>query len=69
MGRAGLSGNQLSNLIINRWGMPYEILYAVLAALYLVALVLTFSIPKNKELIDYGEEQQTLSKIDPSFIS
>lgn len=66
---AGLSGNQLSNLIINRWGMPYEILYAVLAALYLVALLLTFSIPKNKELIDYGEEQQTLSKIDPSFIS
>lgn len=65
---AGLSGNQLSNLIINRWGMPYEILYGALAALYFVALALTFSIPRNKELIDYGEQQQTLSKIDPSFI-
>ena len=65
---AGLSGNQLSNLIVNRWDMPYEILYAALAALYFVALLLTFSIPKDKELIDYGEEQQTLSKIDPSFI-
>ena len=65
---AGLSGNQLSNLIVNRWDMPYEILYAALAALYFVALLLTFSIPKDKELIDYGEEQQTLSRIDPSFI-
>lgn len=65
---AGLSGNQLSNLIINQWGMPYEALYAVLAALYLVALLLTFAIPKNKQYIDYEEEQQSFSKIDPSFI-
>ena len=65
---AGLSGNQLSNLIINQWSMPYEVLYAVLAALYLVALLLTFAIPKNKQYIDYEEEQQSFSKIDPSFI-
>ncbi len=65
---AGLSGNQLSNLIINQWEKPYEYLYVVLAALYLIALLLTFSIPKNKEAIDYEEAQQEFSKIDPSFI-
>ena len=66
---AGLSGNQLSNLIINQLGMSYEVLYIVLAALYLIALILTFSIPKNKEYIEYEEQQQSLSKLDPSFVS
>ena len=65
---AGLSGNQLSNLIINQLGMSYEVLYIVLAALYLFALVLTFLIPKNKEYFEYEEEQQSLSKLDPSFV-
>ena len=65
---AGLSGNQLSNLIINQWQKPYEYLYVVLAMLYLIALALTFAIPKNKEAIDYEEEQQEFSKLDPSFI-
>ena len=65
---AGLSGNQLSNLIINQWEKPYEYLYVVLAVLYLIALALTFSIPKNKEAIDYEEPQQEFSKIDSSFI-
>ena len=65
---AGLSGNQLSNLIINQLGMSYEVLYIVLAALYLFALVLTFLIPKNKEYIECEEEQQSLSKLDPSFV-
>lgn len=65
---AGLSGNQLSNLIINQLGMSYEVLYIVLAALYLFALVLTFLIPKNKEYIEYEEEQQSLSKLDSSFV-
>jgi len=65
---AGLSGNQLSNLIINQLGKSYEVLYIVLAVLYLIALLITFSIPKNKEAIDYDEQQQTLSKLDPSFV-
>lgn len=65
---AGLSGNQLSNLIINQWGMSYEVLYVVLAVLYLIALLLTFAIPKNKEYIEYEEQQQSLSKLDPSFV-
>ena len=65
---AGLSGNQLSNLIINQLGMSYEVLYVALAVLYLIALLLTFSIPKNKEYIEYEEEQQSLSKLDPSFV-
>lgn len=65
---AGLSGNQLSNLIINQWGMSYEVLYVVLAVLYLIALFLTFAIPKNKEYIEYEEQQQSLSKLDPSFV-
>ena len=66
---AGLSGNQLSNLIINQLGMSYEVLYIVLAALYLFALVLTFLIPKNKEYIEYADQQQSLSKLDSSFVS
>ena len=65
---AGLSGNQLSNLIINQLGMSYEVLYIVLAALYRFSLVLTFLSPKNKEYIEYEEEQQSLSKLDPSFV-
>ena len=65
---AGLSGNQLSNLIINQLGMNYEVLYIALAVLYLIALLLTFSIPKNKEYIEYEEQQQSLSKLDPSFV-
>lgn len=65
---AGLSGNQLSNLIINQLGMSYEVLYIVLAVLYLIALLLTFSIPKNKEYIEYEDQQQSLSKLDPSFV-
>ncbi len=65
---AGLSGNQLSNLIINQLGISYEVLYVALAVLYLIALLLTFSIPKNKEYIEYEEEQQSLSKLDPSFV-
>ena len=40
----------------------------MLAVLYLIALALTFAIPKNKEAIDYEEEQQEFSKLDPSFI-
>lgn len=66
---AGLSGNQLSNLIINQLGMSYEVLYIVLAALYRFALVLTFLIPKNKEYIEYADQQQSLSKLDSSFVS
>ncbi len=65
---AGLSGNQLSNLIINQLGLTYEVLYIVLAVLYFIALLLTFSIPKNKEAIDYDEQQQSLSKLDSSFV-
>ena len=65
---AGLSGNQLSNLIINQLGMSYEVLCIVLAVLYLIALLLTFSIPKNKEYIEYEDQQQSLSKLDPSFV-
>ena len=65
---AGLSGNQLSHLIINQLGLTYEVLYIVLAVLYFIALLLTFSIPKNKEAIDYDEQQQSLSKLDSSFV-
>ena len=36
---AGLSGNQLSNLLINQWNQPYQVLYGTLAALFLVAFL------------------------------
>ena len=45
---AGLSGNQLSNLIINTMGCEYNILFTVLACLYLVSLVVTLSIKQGK---------------------
>ena len=45
---AGLSGNQLSNLIINQLGMSYEVLYVALAVLYLIALPRIRSISSTK---------------------
>ena len=49
---AGLSGNQLSNLIINKMGMNYTQLIIILGALYCVALIIALTI-KNK----YYEEK------------
>lgn len=46
---AGLSGNQLSNLIVNTLGLPYTTLFFILAALYLLALLITLTIPRTKE--------------------
>ena len=48
---AGLSGNQLSNLIINRLGYDFDILFVVLAALYAVAFLITISIKKPAQEI------------------
>ena len=44
---AGLSGNQLSNLIINKMDMNYVQLITILGALYCVSLIITLTI-KNK---------------------
>lgn len=44
---AGLSGNQLSNLIINILGWPYEVLFVILFLLYGVALYLSYKILKH----------------------
>ena len=44
---AGLSGNQLSNLIINKLEMPYTNLFIVLTVLYGVAYLITNSISKE----------------------
>lgn len=44
---AGLSGNQLSNFIINKMGMNYTQLITILGTLYCVALIITLTI-KNK---------------------
>ena len=41
---AGLSGNQLSNLIINILGWPYEVLFVILFILYGLALYLSYKI-------------------------
>lgn len=41
---AGLSGNQLSNLIVNIFGWPYEVLFVILFALYGLALYLSYKI-------------------------
>lgn len=44
---AGLSGNQLSNLIINQLQMPYTTLFIVLTVLYAIAFFITQSISKE----------------------
>lgn len=43
---AGLSGNQLSNLLVNTLGYDYVVLFVVLAALYALSLGITCSIKK-----------------------
>ncbi len=45
---AGLSGNQLSNLIINGLGYDYTVLFNVLFLLYLISFVVTLTIPEGK---------------------
>ena len=44
---AGLSGNQLSNLIINILGLPYPVLFIILFLLYSIALYLSYRILKS----------------------
>lgn len=43
---AGLSGNQLSNLVINRMGLGYEHLITIVACLYCISLIITLTIKK-----------------------
>ena len=44
---AGLSGNQLSNLVIEKLHLSYTTLFLILGVLYVVALGVTMTIPKN----------------------
>ena len=45
---AGLSGNQISNFVINKMQWSYETLFLILGGLYLVSLLITISIIKEK---------------------
>lgn len=46
---AGLSGNQLSNLIINKLNRTYTDLFMVLSVLYFIALLITIDIYRKKD--------------------
>lgn len=46
---AGLSGNQLSNLIINKLNGTYTDLFIVLSVLYFIALLITIDIYRKKD--------------------
>lgn len=46
---AGLSGNQISNLIVNVLGCSYSVLFIILFLLYALALYLTYRILKNEK--------------------
>lgn len=46
---AGLSGNQLSNLIVNELGLDYTALIAILAALYLAAMIISATLLTDKK--------------------
>lgn len=41
---AGLSGNQLSNLLLNKLHLGYEVLIIVLAVLYFISMVIAFTL-------------------------
>jgi OFA family oxalate/formate antiporter-like MFS transporter len=45
---AGLSGNQISNFVINKMQWSYETLFLILGGLYLISLLITISIIKEK---------------------
>ena len=44
---AGLSGNQLSNAIINKMNLSYEYLFVVLLILYIISFVVTFNLKRT----------------------
>ena len=44
---AGLSGNQLSNLIINNMGLTYIHLFIVLGILYFISFIITLNLKKS----------------------
>ena len=44
---AGLSGNQLSNLIVNILGLPFSILFIILFILYGINLILSIKVKNN----------------------
>jgi OFA family oxalate/formate antiporter-like MFS transporter len=44
---AGLSGNQLSNLIINNMGLTYIHLFVVLGILYFISFIITLNLKKS----------------------
>ena len=44
---AGLSGNQLSNLIINGMSLSYEYLFVVLLVLYVTSFIVTLNLKKS----------------------
>lgn len=45
---AGLTGNQLSNLIINRMGLGYTHLITIVGVLYCISLIITLTIKNQK---------------------
>ena len=44
---AGLSGNQLSNLIINKMGLTYVHLFVVLGILYFISFMISFNLKRS----------------------
>lgn len=46
---AGLTGNQLSNLIINRMGLGYTHLITIVGVLYCISLIITLTIKNQKD--------------------
>jgi OFA family oxalate/formate antiporter-like MFS transporter len=45
---AGLSGNQISNLVLNTLHWSYESLFGILAVLYFISLLIMFNIKKGE---------------------
>lgn len=50
---AGLSGNQISNLIINILGLPFNALFVVLFILYTISLILSIKVKKSLNNVNF----------------
>ena len=53
---AGLSGNQLSNLIINQMQYSYNVLFVILGCLYTLSFIITYTISKEAPKIIFSSD-------------
>lgn len=61
---AGLSGNQLSNLVINQMQYSYNVLFVILGCLYTLSFIITYTISKELPKIIFSSDNKDMQKND-----